>query len=205
MKFPTIPIEFIDWPPPLRLRSGEIAQGERWNEDIATVSSDPESGFAPDRYGSFDLLPSTTSSISSINLGEPINDILNRAEVARLSNDLAGAYLKSILNVTPTNETSYATTAGDARADNLLNTPWIPVTHRHSTMHVKVKPGRPTAVGGRADRNWPINAGLYDARLWKSFRPASAPGPKNKSKKSYFTKPPFITASTVCPPTLSRN
>jgi hypothetical protein len=48
MKFPTVPIEFIDWPPPVRLRSDEIVQGERWNEDIATLSSDPESGFAPD-------------------------------------------------------------------------------------------------------------------------------------------------------------
>jgi hypothetical protein len=174
------------------LRSDEIVQGERWNEDTATVSSDPGSGFAPDCHGSFDELPSTTSSISSIDLGEPMNDTLNRAQVARLSNEEAGAYLKSVLNVTPTNETSYATTAGDARADSISithGTPWIPVTHRHSTMHVKVKPGRPTTDGGRADHNWPINSGLYNARLWKSFRSVSAPTPTNKKKKSYNIKP----------------
>ena len=191
MKFRTKIINYLDLAPTASPPI-ETARDDDWKEDTATVSSDLGSGTSPDQHGSFDKLSSTNSSISSNDFGDCNNDALDRAEAARLSNEEARDYLKSVLNITPIYETSYTPTVRDACADNIMNTPWIPVTHRHSAMYTKVKPGRPIAVGGRADRNWPINAGLYDARLWKSFRPASAPAPTNKNKKSHITKPTYV-------------
>jgi rhodanese-related sulfurtransferase len=192
MKFPTKIIKYLDSAPSTVSSRGESAGSDDWEEDSLTVSSDLGSGFRPDHYGSFEELPSTTSSTTSFDFGGSPNDALDGAQVARLTNEEAGIYLKSILKVNPTIENFNATTAGDARADPILVThgsPWTPVTRRHSTMHVKVKPGRPTVEGGRADRNWRTEPGLYSARLQKSFRSAPTPTPK-RDKKSY-KKPHF--------------
>jgi hypothetical protein len=117
-------------------------------------------------------------------------DALENAQATRLTPEEAETYLKNVLKVdkNPTVENFNVTTLiGDAREDSTLvphGLPWTLVT-RHRTKHAKVKPGRPTVEGVRADRNWRIEPGLYDARLQKSFyRSASTPTTK-RDKNNY--------------------
>jgi hypothetical protein len=59
MKFPIKTIKYLDTTPTAVSRSIEDAGSEGWEEDIATVSSDPGSGFPPDRQTVYIIQVST--------------------------------------------------------------------------------------------------------------------------------------------------
>jgi hypothetical protein len=185
---------YLDYFHSADLRPVEIAGGETWEEDSATESSlDLGSESTPDQHGSFEWLPSTTSSITSTESQDVLIDALENAQAARLTQEEAETYLKNVLKLgkNPTVENFNVTTLiGDAREDSTLvnhGLPWTLVT-RHRTKLAKVKPGRPAVEGGRADRNWRIEPGLYTARFQKSFyRSASTPTTK-RDKNNYKKK-----------------
>jgi hypothetical protein len=105
----------------------------------------------------------------------------------RLTIEEAAMYLTSIINLgpSPTVGNFNNSLIEDAREDSTLVThgsPWTPVT-RNYPKHAKVKPGRPTVEGGRADRNWRIEPGMYNARLYRSGSTPTTKQTKKKSKK----------------------
>ncbi len=128
MKFHTNTINYLDAIPTAVGHSIEDTGSDNWEEDSLTVSSDLGFGNAPNHHGSFDELPSTTSSITSFDYQGSVSsatamesqeiffDALEEAPVAYLDPEEANSYLKSVLKVKSktVSKNSSVSVAGDA-------------------------------------------------------------------------------------------